>query len=148
MGLRVQELDLGLKYLSGTGQTLNVAEVTGLTGGLTRLQQQQGFSEVFFWGKCLGTERDYYVSYGLRPGELVPTKQFFWAGPGFAFAEMPAWTEADLPAIAAATGPLIGSPEKDVGSEEGALRESLRLAYAVAQIDHDTSAVPAGAYAK
>ena len=36
--------------------------MTGLTTGLTRLKQNELYTEIFFWGKCLGVERDYYVA--------------------------------------------------------------------------------------
>ena len=89
--------ELALKYLSSTGQTLNVQEarrgrgaapgrdhyaatnlrqkaprkpvfrahsnlyaglqVTGLTAGLTRLKQNEAYTDIYFWGKCLQTSR-------------------------------------------------------------------------------------------
>jgi hypothetical protein len=52
--MEFHELELALKYLSGTGLTLSIAEVTGLTAGLTRLKQNEQYASIYLWGKCLG----------------------------------------------------------------------------------------------
>jgi len=164
MGMEFHELELALKYLASTGQTLNVQEVTGLTTGLTRLKQNELYTEIFFWGKCLGVERDYYVAYGLRSkgGEFAcPQKKFYWCtGDTFTFAEMPIVGPAELEVLDKMTGRLEGNPEKDLNStgeeaeagegeapvEKTPVRESQRLAYLVSKIDIDTAVVPAGSY--
>jgi radial spoke head protein 9 len=156
--MEFNELELGLKYLSGTGMTLNIAEVTGLSAGLMRLKQNESYSDIYFWGKCLGTEKDYYVCYGLRSvsGELAcPQKKFYWCtADTYTFTEMPVVTPEDSELIAAITGRLTGNAEKDLSvvDEEAeytspVIREAQRLAYLVALIDEDTAVVPAGAYA-
>lgn len=163
MGMEFHELELAVKYLSSTGQTLNVQEVTGLTAGLTRLKQNEAYSEIYFWGKCLGIEKDYYVSYGLRSkgGEFAcPQKKFYWCtGDTFVFSEMPVVSPADVEVIEKFGGRLEGNPEKDLnftGEEEAGegqepveklvVRECQRLAFLVAKIDADTAVVPAGSY--
>jgi radial spoke head protein 9 len=161
--MEFHELELATKYLAGTGLTLNTSEVTGLTAGLTRLKQFESYTDIYFWGKCVGAAKDYYVSYGIRAkgGEFAcPQKKFYWATNDFSFTEMPVVTPEDIAVIAGIKGRLSGDPELDLnppneGEEpaegEGAperlvVRESQRLAYLVGLIDEDTAVVPAGAY--
>jgi radial spoke head protein 9 len=158
--MEFHELDLALKYLCGTGMTLNIAEVTGLSAGLTRLKQNESYSDIYFWGKCLGTEKDYYVCYGLRAaaGEFAcPQKKFYWCtGDTFTFTEMPVVTPDESEVLLGISGRLTGNAEKNLNAAaeeeeteaepKPVLREAQRLAYLVALIDEDTAVVPAGAY--
>jgi radial spoke head protein 9 len=163
--MEFHELELALKYLSGTGLTLSIAEVTGLTAGLTRLKQNEQYASIYLWGKCLGIDKDYYVAYGIRSsgGEFAcPQKKFYWCtGDTYIFTETPVVTPADIAEIEKVTGRLTGNPEKDLTATEGegeavegdevpdklVVREAQRLAYLVGLIDEDTAVVPTGAYA-
>merc|ERR1719408_976100 len=105
-------------------------------------------SEIYFWGKCLGVEKDYYVAYGLRSkgGEFAcPQKKFYWCtGDNFTFSETPVYgvEEKDLKS----TGGEEEAGEGQEAVEKLVVRESQRLAYLVDKIDTDTAVVPAGAY--
>ena len=66
--------------LSGQGYTLNVQELTAINSGLTKLQSNEKYDKIYFWGKIFGNTSDYYIAYGLRDAEfemevLVRTKE-------------------------------------------------------------------------
>jgi len=167
--MEYHELELSTKYLSGAGRQLNVHEQTGLSAGLTQLKQDESFLEIYFWGKLLGTEYDYYVAYGLRnsDGEFAaPQKKFYYAsskpGMDFIFSELPSATAAETEELQGICGRLSGNPaniingagggeEAGEGEEGGPekvapIEENRRVAFMVFQIDQDSAVVPAGAY--
>ena len=129
------------------------------------LFRSEQYASIYLWGKCLGIDKDYYVAYGIRSsgGEFAcPQKKFYWCtGDTYIFTEMPVVTAADIVEIEKVTGRLTGTPEKDLTAtgeeaepaegeevpEKLVVREAQRLSYLVSQVDEDTAAVPAGAYA-
>lgn len=151
----VNEIELGLKHCSSIGVTLSVEEVSGLQAGLLRLQEFQKFDKVFFWGKILGTEKDYYICYGLQSNKYAfPDKVFYWAQENFDFASLPDDIEVED-----FLGRFEGRPEKNLGepvgeeAEEGGeestkpvVTELMRLSKVVREVDSNTSVVPKGAY--
>lgn len=161
------DLEHGLNFVSGLGHTLNVHELCGIQAGLAKVQSDQKYDKIYFWGKVFGATSDYYVAYGLRDTDFeFPSKQFFFANETFAFAELPAVTEDEVDTIvglqdsgvvaAAFTGdpgtplqaaePAEGEGEGEAQEETKVLTEAHRLALTVIDVDRDTSAVPKGAY--
>jgi len=155
------DLDLGLKHCSSNGQTLSCAEVCGVTAGLQRLQQAECWAELFFWGKIIGREKDYFIAYGIRGGEFsTPQKHFYWASDSFEFQAFDVVSDQDLAVIQTVSGRLSGNPKKDLTLAEGeepgepaegeeqkpSVFESKRLADLVQRIDQDTACVPQGSY--
>lgn len=169
MIMELFDVEYGLRFLSGQGYTLNVHELTAINGGLTKLQANEKYDQIYFWGKVFGKTSDYYVAYGLRDAEFeFPAKKFFYATDTFEFAELPNITEEDAEKIAELVdagklpATLSGEPgslleeaaAEGEGEGEGAeaaepvrkLTEQDRLAQLVAEIDYETAVVPQGAY--
>jgi len=153
------DLELGLKFLSSQGYTLNVGEIAMLNANLNKLQAEEKFGKVFFWGKMFGKARDYYVAYGLRDANVeFPAKQFYVAtDEKFEFADVPVLTDDDAARIATFSGDaafngepdsLLFPPPDDVdeNAELEYLTELHRVGYTIQQLNHDTSVVPASAY--
>merc|ERR1719272_1552085 len=113
MALPPSDLELGLKYLAGSGHTLSVQEVAGVTAGLQRLKQNEAWDELCLWGKLLGAQKDYFIAFGIRGGQFVstPQKQFYWASATFEFRAMDIVTEKDLEFIKTVEGRLSGNPD-------------------------------------
>jgi len=160
------DLEIGLqKYLSSQGYTLTVHEIVGLNAGAGKVQFQQKFSNIYFWGKINALKGTYYILYGDygdqdEAGEFK-TKHFFWSLEDFEFFELTPVTEEDELAIIAEmrNTPFSGDPDKVIGpppaeAEEGgeeteqktAVVESMRLAQIVYEIDHDCAVVPKGSH--
>lgn len=47
------------------------------SSGLSKLQADQKYGQIYFWGKIQGASNDYYVAYGLREKDIdFPSKQY------------------------------------------------------------------------
>lgn len=156
--MEVVDLDMGLKYLSSQGYTLNVGEISMLTASFSKLQAEEKYGRIYFWGKIFGKSRDYYVAYGLRDKDVeFPSKQFYCAtDEKFEFADLPVLTPEERDAISTypADSPFTGEPdvplfpkdENDENAEENPLTELHRVSCTIEAIDSDTSVVPVEAY--
>lgn len=152
------DLELGLKHLSSQGYTLNVQEIAMLNANLNKLQAEEKFGKIFFWGKIFGKGRDYFIAYGLRDQNVeFPSKQFYCAtDEKFEFADLPVLTDDDAAKIStfAQDTAFSGEPDSllftpvddDEGAEPEFLTELHRVAYTIQSLNHDTSVVPVDAY--
>jgi len=168
--MELYDLEHGLGSIASTGCVLNCQDLVGLKAGLMLLKTREKFPEIFFWGKILGQELDFYVAYGMRESEFeFPSKQFFYAGEEFEFKTLPrlteeladrvieVLTEKDMP-FTGKVEQLLEPPAEDaepppdddaeaqVADKPKPLTELERLSQVVQEIDFDTAAVPAGAY--
>eukprot|EP00397_Hematodinium_sp_SG-2012_P043001 GEMP01047689.1.p1 GENE.GEMP01047689.1~~GEMP01047689.1.p1 ORF type:complete len:277 (+),score=53.07 GEMP01047689.1:104-934(+) len=154
-------LEVGLKYLASQGLTLNVHEITGLNAGIGKLQYQEKFETMSFWGKLNSNKGAYYICFGCR-NELAefPVKQFYYSIDDFQFSELSPVTDPnDLATIYAERNtPFSGDPDLVIGApeaegEEGGVDEEKknvvelhRVSQTVRDIDNDASVVPKGSY--
>lgn len=53
-----------LHHVGHSGHVVSTEEQIVLHNSLLILQNENHFRNVFFWGKILGAERDYFVAYG------------------------------------------------------------------------------------
>lgn len=63
------------------GIVLSVEERSGLELAFTRLRVDENLDNLYFWGKIMGQQADYFIAYTLIIPEVpkVPCKQFyFW----------------------------------------------------------------------
>ena len=67
----------GLGNLAFSGNTLSVEEAAGLEVALAKRRLEEGVSDVKFWGRITGSERDYLVAYAVADIEGFPHKRFF-----------------------------------------------------------------------
>lgn len=156
--MEVVDLEMGLRFLSGQGHTLNVSEVAMLRASLAKLQAEEKFGRMFFWGKIFGKTRDYYIAYGLRERDVdFPAKQFYCAtSEKFEFGDLPVITDEEKEVLNQypAEKPFEGEPDAllfppadDEDAEQAnPLMELERVAYTVENLDSETSVVPASAY--
>jgi radial spoke head protein 9 len=64
---------------------------------LSKLQNDQNYDEILFWGKISGTVKDYFIALALtfQVNNTFPTKKFFWASSGnYIFSELPQFDSA------------------------------------------------------
>ena len=135
---------------SSTGITLSIPERLKLETALDQLRQDTKCEEVYFWGKILGIEKDYYIALAIyfKDHKYFPSKRFYFAqSANFTFSELPSLHSHHLPFFPKHNTYFIGDPdiilEKFVSKEKN-LTEGDRLSYAVRKIDGETSLLPVG----
>ena len=66
---------------SFNGVGLNIDEKLKLEIALRELHSEKKFEELFFWGKIIGEENDYFICYGINfEGHYgFPGKEFYFA---------------------------------------------------------------------
>lgn len=166
-------LEENFKYISQfNGVCLNIEERFKLEIALNSLHLDIKSDEMWFWGKIVGVEKDYYIAVAifLREQYLFPKKKFYFCNSAnFLFSELPEVFEYHLKDVSKYNTYLIGNPDiilesydqednkehDDQDENEDVFvpnmgrknfTESDRLAYVVRSIDFDTSIVPEGAF--
>jgi radial spoke head protein 9 len=164
-------LDENFKCIScSTGICLNYEERIKLEIALNNLHLEIKSDEMWFWGKIIGVEKDYYVAVAIFfRDNLFPKKIFYFcSSQNFIFAELPESKEHHLKDADLYNTYFIGNPDvilkeydngfvdseadlEDSSTFKPVLRlktftESDRLSYVVRSIDYDTSVVPEGAF--
>lgn len=167
--MELLDLEVGLKAAASAGALLNVHEVASVQAGLVALQAKEELTAVYFWGRILGEESNYFLAYALKDADFeFPLKRFFYSTSDFDFKPVPEITEqiqAKLDELdlegqfkgkpdAPAEGPPADGDGGDAPPDEGGgapeklvVQEQHRLAYVVQTIEMDTAVVPRGAYA-
>lgn len=163
--METESFDSCLKYINLNGTTLNIDERLNLKLALAQLSSELKLEQVFFWGKILGTVKDYYVAYSLdyeRKTHGFPTKHFYWASSSnYIFASLP----APLPHFTAQFNELnvyftgehdrviieqaISAPvviDEDLILPSKMVTELNRLSHVVHSIEKNCAVVPRGAF--
>lgn len=77
--MEISSLELGLRYISDAGNTLNLYEITRLQVALLVLQKQENKDKIFFWGRIRAQHDDYYIAYTLEDSDYIyPNKKMFF----------------------------------------------------------------------
>jgi radial spoke head protein 9 len=165
-----------LKYVSTfNGVCLNIEERYKLEIALNNLHMDIKSEEIWFWGKIIGVEKDYYIALAIyfKEHQLFPKKKFYFcSSSNFIFSEMPEVLDHHLKDMERFNTYFIGNPDiilekydsieenKQVDFEESNENEEIfrpkfrlknltegdRLSYLVRSVDHDTNVVPEGAF--
>ena len=101
---------------SFNGVGLNIDEKLKLEIALRELHSEKKFEELFFWGKIIGEENDYFICYGINfEGRYgFPGKEFYFAPSNtFKFELLPnTYIYHDDDFKASYSKPLKGKPEE------------------------------------
>jgi len=81
----IERLDCELEYANHSGSTLNIEELTHLQLSVLKLNENEKFDKVNFWGRIKGLANDYYIIVGIRFKERVnfPERQYYWCNDDF-----------------------------------------------------------------
>ncbi len=170
-------LEDNMKYISQfNGVCLNIEERFKLEIALNDLHLDIKSDEMWFWGKIVGVEKDYYIAVAIffRDHYLFPRKKFYFcSSSNFAFSEMPDLCEHHFKDFLKYNTYFIGNPDiilesYNINENQGDfnnnsddderedvfkpkiklknLTESDRLSFVVRTIDFDTSVVPEGSF--
>lgn len=167
------DLENNLKFISKfNGVSLNIEERFKLEIALNNLHLNIKSDEIWFWGKIIGVEKDYYVAVAVYFKEhyLFPKKKFFICNnSNFLFSELPEVMEYHIKDALKFNTYFIGNPDVILESYEDYIEEddqqlseneevfkpkinkknfteSDRLAFLIRSVDFDCSIVPEGAF--
>lgn len=166
-----QGLDEHMKYISAAnGVCLSIEEKIKLETLLDQLKSDVKSDEMLFWGKIMGSEKDYYICEAIYyKGHLnFPKKKYYFcSSSNFIFSELPDIQNHHLPDFKKFNTYFIGNPDiilEKYSSEPSTnleyengdkfepklkkknLTETDRLSYVVRSIEHDTAVVPLGGF--
>lgn len=169
-----EDLESNLKYISKfNGLSLNIEERFKLEIALNNLHLNIKSDEMWFWGKIIGIEKDYYVAVAIYYKEyhLFPKKKFFFCNSAnYFFSELPEVMEYHIKDAMKFNTYFIGNPdvilenydesheqvEPEYASDNEEtykpnikkknFTESDRLAFLIRSIDYDCSVVPEGGF--
>jgi radial spoke head protein 9 len=159
----VMQMGTILDHVTFPGGTLSVEERSAMEPALFLLQQGNKFTEIRFWGKVRGLERDYFLCQGTvdENGKTAPFDTetvTFKSTDCIVWTPLPAVNEAMAAKCAAFNGYFTGDLSKVYGAvpegdaEDGAppaeetVTEEKRLAAFVQAVDHSCAVVPTGSY--
>jgi radial spoke head protein 9 len=82
-----------LKHINLNGVTMSIDELLHFNLSIEQLRSEFKLDHAFFWGKVIGTVKDYFVVMALDYNSLkngFPSKRFFWcSSSNFIFASLP-----------------------------------------------------------
>ena len=164
-------LDCHMKYISAAnGVCLSVEEIIKLETLLDQLKADIKCDEMLFWGKIMGSEKDYYICQAIyyKGHQNFPKKKFYFcSSSNFIFSELSEIQPHQLNDFSQFNTYFIGNPDiilKKYSNESNQnleeqigdtfkpklklknMTETDRLSYVVRSIDHDTSVVPIGGF--
>jgi radial spoke head protein 9 len=67
-----------LHNFSLSGHTLNPEERTLIRSTLLVKKQEEKLSELYFWGKIFGVNKDYYIAQGITDTADLFTRKYFY----------------------------------------------------------------------
>ena len=166
------DLENNLKLISKfNGVSLNIEERFKLEIALNNLHLNIKSDEMWFWGKIIGVEKDYYVAVAVffKEHYLFPKKKFFFCNnSNFLFSELPEVMEYHIKDALKFNTYFIGNPDVILESYEDQMEEdnqlseneevfkpkinkknfteSDRLTFFIRSVDFDCSIVPEGAF--
>lgn len=77
MGIEGKNLTLDLDLLAFSGIVLSPEHRASLQTALLILKEQYKFEKIYFWGKILGIQKDYFLVQGRQKNELE-NRQFLY----------------------------------------------------------------------
>lgn len=165
------DIDDSLNYIAlFNGTTLNLEERLKLEIALDELQRSVKSEEIFFWGKIIGVEKDYYIAMAVfyKDCQEFPKKVFYFCSSNsFVFSLLPQILDYHISIASKINSYFIGNPETIIeylreddhyvnpnnfddiykkAKQKKNFTESDRLAYVVRNIEFDCSIVPEGSY--
>ncbi|EGR29932.1 radial spoke head protein, putative [Ichthyophthirius multifiliis] len=88
----IYRLSTDIKFMNQIGMTLSVEERMKLELSILKINENENFDQILFWGKIQGVKADYFVALALQyKGKFeFPSKKFYFAkSDTFDFEELP-----------------------------------------------------------
>jgi radial spoke head protein 9 len=103
------------------GYALSLSEKLAVRGSLTRIALDENFAQVRFWGKIMGTAKDYLIACATVTTAAITKHYYFSNDGGVKFAKLPAVDAFITERATVAKGMFSGNPEnlyRDPGAGE------------------------------
>ncbi|XP_005999412.1 radial spoke head protein 9 homolog [Latimeria chalumnae] len=157
-------LHVSLDHVAGNGLLLSTEQKAALQTSLLIMEKNYKFRRVFFWGKILGREADYFIAQGIVGQDEMGEKQTLYSMNCMEWHLLSPATDAMIAQTSLVKGRFTGDPsfeseysenKKPAEGEEPTEEENIirvkeedRLTVAIAMIDKEVAIVPRGAYIK
>ena len=66
-----------IDFVGSSGIILSSEQKASLQSSLCLLQHNNKFSKIYFWGKILGVNEDYFIAQGANEDEMGEKKTFY-----------------------------------------------------------------------
>jgi radial spoke head protein 9 len=167
-------LEENFKYISKfNGVCLNIEERYKLEIALNNLLIDTKPNEMWFWGKILGVDKDYYIALAIyfRDQPLFPKKKFYFcSNSNFIFSQLPEIYDHHIKDFEKFNTYFVGNPDiiletyKNTDGNQDNFEESEnddvfrpkfefknmtegdRLSFVVRSVDFETSIIPEGSF--
>jgi radial spoke head protein 9 len=159
-----RNLHLNIDFVGSSGIILSPEQKASLQASLVVLQTNQKFEQVYFWGKVLGVNDDYFIAQGVS-GDLFAEKRTLYSMDCVNWGLLTPPTEEMLQKARLMTGRFTGDPsfecqhhevrkvkvdEENETEEEiiTTMKEEDRLAAVITDIDREVRIIPRGAFVR
>ncbi|XP_067841275.1 radial spoke head protein 9 homolog [Heptranchias perlo] len=157
-------LHLHLNYVSSSGGVLTAEQKTTLQISLELVKKNYKFTRVYFWGKIMGLNADYFIVQGVEKDEMRGRKTLYSLN-CMEWKLLPPATNEMIATSMIAKGRFMGDPsheyesvpvkkadedtaetnDSDIGFK---VKEEERLTAVIEQINREAAIVPRGAFVK
>ncbi|KAI3388298.1 hypothetical protein SNEBB_003988 [Seison nebaliae] len=161
MGILIDELAVGLEAVSVNGIQMNPEQIAAMKNSFILLKEQYKFDFIYFWGKIFGATNEYFLAKGTTKDEMK-FRTYLYSLDCVTWSLLTEPTEDEIKDSRKLKGRFTGDPsfefeqnsKKTVGLGPEAteiddsimLKEEVRLACVVYEIDKETFIVPRGAF--
>jgi len=144
------------------GLALTLGQRLAIKGALLKLKLQESLPNITFWGKIIGSEKDYFIAKSIIPGKMsFKTTYYVSVDEGVSFSELQECSKEAMDKASELKFEMFKgnlqfkygpAPEIEEDAEDGKvpddsrLSELERLYYCVSSIDSETCLVPKGAF--
>lgn len=155
-----RELHLDIDYVGSSGVVLTPEQKASMQTSLCILENQQKFDKVYFWGKILGINDDYFIAHGVQRNEFGE-RRFLYSTNSIHWKLLPPVTDEVKEKAKLIQSRFTGDPsyefrheiikpgedeDSPITSEEIVVKEEDRLAYVISEIELEARIVPRGAF--
>lgn len=155
-----RELHLDIDYVGSSGVVLTPEQKASMQTSLCILENQQKFDKVYFWGKILGINDDYFIAHGAQRNEFGE-RRFLYSTNAIHWKLLPPVTDEIKEKAKLIQSRFTGDPSYEFkheivknaededslpSTEEIFVKEEDRLSYVISEIELDARIVPRGAF--
>jgi len=156
-----RELHLDIDYVGSSGVILTPEQKASMQTSLCILENQQKFDNVYFWGKILGVNEDYFIAHGVQRNEFGE-RRFLYSTNCIHWKLLPPVTDDIKEKAKLIQSRFTGDPSyefvhikitkvgegEDVqeNEEQITVKEEDRLSFVISEIEYDARVVPRGAF--
>ncbi|XP_038654946.1 radial spoke head protein 9 homolog isoform X2 [Scyliorhinus canicula] len=147
-----------MDYVGSNGLMLSPEQRAALQISLEIAKKNYKFNQIYFWGKIVGLNADYFIIQGVETDELMGRKSLYSSN-CMDWKLLPPATDEMIERSMHVKGRFLGDPSHEydpitvkTGDEEADLelrvKEEERLTATIEQINREAAIIPRGAFVK